>query len=358
VSHITLFEPKSYVNLGNVGLSPINAAEIYSMIRRRELIAGLGAAVWPRLARAQQARMPLIGFLSPGGAQGLQNLEGISRMAAFRAGLDEAGYIDGHNVSIEYGHTEGQSGRLPELAANLVQRKVAAIFANGTPATLAALGATRTIPIIFRIGTNPAAIGIVASLAHPGGNTTGATTLDIELAGKRVELLHEVVPPGAIIALVVNPTNSATATETSEARMAAQVLGRQLVVMDASNFGEVASAFAAIAQQRARGLVLSPNVRFGLERMAALALRNALAVVHSNREFAAAGGLMSYGEDQRGAWRIAGGYVGRILKGEKPADLPVQQATKVELVINMKTAKALGLTMPLPLLVRADEVIE
>jgi len=272
-------------------------------------------------------------------------------------GLAETGYVEGRSLALEYRHARNQADRLPSLAADLVQRKVAAIFTSGTPATLAAQGATRTIPIIFRVGIDPVAVGIVASLAHPGGNATGATTIDTELTAKRVELIHEVLPR-AHIALVVNPTSPATAVQTSEAQMAAGVLGCQLLVANASNFGQLESAFADIAQQAARGVVLSNDINFGLVRMATLARRYGIAAVSGLYGFAAAGGLMSYGEDQRESWRIAGRYIGRILKGEKPADLPVQQATRLGLVLNLKTAKALGLTISETLLATADEVIQ
>jgi putative ABC transport system substrate-binding protein len=331
------------------------------MIRRREFIAALGgAAAWPLLAHAQQRATPVVGYLDNGfEAQPDPDTVSWSRVVAFRSGLAEAGYVDGRTLAIEYRYAQGQADRLPSLAADLVQRKVAAIFTSSTPATLAAQGATRTIPIIFRIGTDPVASGIVRSLAHPGGNATGATTLDTELMAKRVELIHEVLPPGALIALVVNPTFPAIAAlNTRDAQMAARVLGRQLLVVNASNFGQLESTFADIARQAARGVVLSNDITFGVVRMATLARRYGIAAISGLYGFAAAGGLMSYGEDQRESWRIAGAYVGRILKGEKPADLPVQQATRVRMVLNLEAATALGLAVPPSIRLRATEVIE
>ena len=328
-----------------------------SRMRRRQFIAGLGsAAAWPLAARAQQPTMPVIGYLTPGFED--PPAAPFSRVAALRSGLAESGYVEGRSIALEYRHARNQADRLPSLAADLVQRKVAAIFTSGTPATLAAQGATRTIPIIFRVGADPVAVGIVASLAHPDGNATGVTTVDTELTAKRVELIHEVLPR-ELIALVVNPNSPAlAAVQTSEAQMAAGVLGWQLLVANASNFGQLESVFADIAQQAARRVVLSNDINFGVVRMATLARRHGIAAVSGLYGFAAAGGLMSYGEDQRGSWQIAGRYIGRILKGEKPSDLPVQQATHLGLVLNLKTAKTLGLTIPETLLATADEVIQ
>jgi putative ABC transport system substrate-binding protein len=327
-------------------------------VKRRQFITLVGAAAaWPLAARAQQGAMPVIGFLSSASP----DLYG-SRLRAFHQGLKETGYIEGQNVAVEYRWAEGQNDRLPALADELVQRRVSVIAAaGGTPGAVAAKRATATIPIVFGVAVDPVEVGLVASLNQPGGNLTGVTNLNVEVAPKRLELLHEVVPSATIVALLVNPTSPSIVEPFSRAvRAAATTLGLQLHVLQASTESDFDIVFAKLMQLRAGGLVIMPDVFFNArsEQLAALTLRYAVPAVYHYREFAAAGGLMSYGSDETEYYRLVGIYIGRILKGEKPADLPVQQATKVELIVNLKTAMALGLTVPLMLLGRADEVIE
>jgi putative tryptophan/tyrosine transport system substrate-binding protein len=327
-------------------------------MRRREFISLLGgaAAAWPLTARAQQPTIPVVGFLhssSPGGY--------ASRVAAFRQGVNEAGYIEGRNVTIEYRWAEGHNDRLPELAADLVRRKVTVIAATTTPAALAAKAATATIPIVFVTAGDPVKLGLVASLNRPGGNLTGVTTLSVEVAPKRLEALHEMIPTATTFALLINSSSPALAESTArDVRASARTLGVQLHVVSATTDNEIDDAFASLAKLRAGGLVIGSDTFFTSrsERLASLALRYALPAVYEWREFAVAGGLISYGTDSRDAYRLAGIYTARVLKGEKPADLPVQQATKVELYINLKTAKTLGIIIPLLLSGRADELIE
>jgi putative ABC transport system substrate-binding protein len=325
-------------------------------MKRREFITLLGgAATLPLAARAQQP-MPVIGYLSARTPE-----SDVSQLAAFRQGLSEAGYIEGRNVVIEYRWTEGQNDRLPEMAADLARSQVSVMVAATGPATLAAKAATATIPIVFQLGNDPVAIGLVASLNRPGGNITGVTTLSVELGPKRLELLHELIPTATITAVLVNPNNAtALETQTRDLQAAARHLGLQLHVLQASTDRDFDRVFTTLAQLRAGGLAIGGDAFLNSrsEQLAALALRHALPAIHQPREFAAAGGLMSYGSSNTDAIRQAGIYTGKILKGAKPADLPVIQAVKVELVINLKTAKALGLTVPTALLVRADEVIE
>jgi putative tryptophan/tyrosine transport system substrate-binding protein len=330
-------------------------------MRRREVITLLGGAaatalLRPSSARAQQDAMPVLGFLNA------ESRQGYARpLAAFLKGLGESGYEDGRNVAIEYRWAEGQNDSLPAMAADLVRRQVAVIAATTTPAALAAKAATATIPIVFESATDPVRFGLVASLNRPGGNVTGVTQTNAEVAPKLLEMLHELLPTTRIIGLLVNPTNPVLAdNQTKDFLSAAQTLGVELHVLNASTDIDLDAAFAALVQLRAGGLVVSTDPFFTSRsaQLAALAARNAVAVVYKGREFAAAGGLLSYGTDIADTFRLAGVYTGRILKGEKPADLPVQQAAKVELIINMKTAKALGITFPLTLLGRADEVIE
>jgi putative tryptophan/tyrosine transport system substrate-binding protein len=327
-------------------------------MRRREFITLLGGAAvaWPLAARAQQPAMPVIGFLNVASADGYRPMA-----AAFRQGLQESGYVDGQNVAIEYRWAEGRSDRLPAMAADLVHRQVTVIAATTTPAALAAKAASTTIPIVFEVGGDPIQLGLVASLRQPGGNVTGVTNLNVEVAPKRLELLHELVPMATVFALLVNPTNPAIAERVSqEMELAARKFGLQLHTFHASTESDLEIVLGKLMELRAGGLVIGADAFFTSrsELLGALAVRHAVPAVYENRQFAAAGGLMSYGGGIIESYRLAGVYVARILKGEKPADLPVQQATKVELIINLKTAKALGITFPLTLLGRADEVIE
>jgi putative ABC transport system substrate-binding protein len=323
-------------------------------MKRREFISLLGsaAAAWPLAAHAQQ---PVIGLLNSTSAEAY-----ASRIAAFRQGLSETGYVEGRNVAIEYRWAESQYDRLPGMAAELVRRQVAVIAAITTPAVLAAKAATTTIPIVFEMGADPVAVGLIASLSRPGGNLTGVSLLNVELGPKRLELLHELVPTATIAAALFNPTNPNAETLSRELLAAARTLGLQLHVIHASAEGDFEMVFATLLKLRASTLVIGSDPFFNSrsEQLAALAIRHAVPTIYQYRAFAAAGGLMSYGGSFTEPFRQTGVYTGRILKGEKPGDLPVQQSTKVELIINLKTAKALGLTVPLSILGRADEVIE
>jgi len=327
-------------------------------MRRREFIAILGgaAAAWPLVARAQQPALPVVGFLNAASPQGFAR-----ELAAFRKGLDESGYVEGHNVAIEYRWAEGRIDRLPAMAADLVHRQVAVIAATTTAAALAAKAATTTIPIVFETAADPIQLGIVTSLSRPGDNVTGVTQTNVETAPKRLELLHELLPTAHVMGLLVNPADPALAdSQTKDFLSAAQTLGVELHVLNASTDGELEAVFTNLNQLQAGGLVISTGPFFTghSEQLAALAVSHAMPAVYKGREFAAAGGLLSYGSDAADSYRLAGNYTGRVLKGGKPGDLPVQQATKVELIINLKVAKALGITFPLSLLGRADEVIE
>ena len=327
------------------------------MSKRREFITLLGgaAAAWPLAAQAQQPSMPVIGFLGSATAKQWAPL-----MGAFLEGLSEAEIVVGRDVTIEYRWAEGQYDRLPSLAASLVQRQVSVIAALTTPSAVAAKAATGTIPIVFSTIGDPVQIGLVASLRRPGGNITGATYLNVEVGPKLLELLHEVVPTATTVAALVNPTNPNAEILTNSLQVAAGTLGLELHVLKASTERDINTAFETLIQQRVGGLVVPSDVFLITheEQLAALALRHRVPAISQTRAFAAAGGLMSYAGSALGAYRQAGVYTGRVLKGEKPADLPVQQTTKVELIVNLKTAKALGLVVPLPLIGRTDEVIE
>jgi putative tryptophan/tyrosine transport system substrate-binding protein len=326
-------------------------------VKRREFITLLGgAAAWPLAARAQQSAMPVVGWLNGASPDGY-----APYVAAFRQGLQQAGYVEGQSVAIEYRWAEGHYDRLTEQAADLMRRQITVIAAFSTPAALAAKAATSAIPIVFTTAEDPVKIGLVASLNRPGGNITGVTTLNVELAPKLLELLHEMVPTATVITLLINPANSVQAeTATRGAQLAAQRLGLELHVLHASDEREFDTAFLSSVQLRAGALAIAPDLMFAShgEQLGALALRHAVPAVYPWREAAAAGGLMSYGTNLTSLFRQVGVYTSRILKGEKPADLPVQQAVKLDLVINLKTAKALGVTVPPTLLALADEVIE
>ena len=327
-------------------------------MQRRQFITLMGgaAAGWPLAARAQQPTMPVIGFMNVASAEGYAR-----HLSAFLKGLGEVGYVDGQNVTIEYRWAEGQSDRLPAIAADLVRRQVSVIAATTTPAALAAKAATTTIPIVFETGGDPIRLGLVSSLNRPGGNVTGATQTNVESAPKRLQLLHELVPTARVVGLLVNPTNPALAEPaTKDVQAAAGALGLELHVLTASSERDFDAVFAKLTQLRAGGLVIGPDAFFSSrsEQLGALTVRHGVPTVYDKREFAVAGGLMYYGGDITDSYRLAGVYTGRILKGDKPADLPVQQVTKVEMIINLKTAKALGLNIPEPWIGRADEVIE
>lgn len=325
------------------------------MKRRKFITLVGGAATWPLSARAQQSAIPVIGFLTsraPGDDPYL--------LDAFRLGLKESGLVEGQNVTIEYRFADGQYDRLPSLASDLVRRQVAVIAANGFAAE-AAKSATNTIPIVFVAGFDPVERGLVTSLSRPGGNITGASILDVQLGPKRLELLHELVPNASLIAMLVNPTDPARAQATSRAaQTAADSLRLELRVLEASSVRDFENAFLTLLEVRAGGLVIGGEPFFNShgQLLGQLAARHSIPTVFQFREFAVAGGLASYGSNLADAFHQIGLYAGRIVKGENPADLPVQQATKVELIINLKAAKALGITIPLPLIGRADEVIE
>lgn len=328
-------------------------------MRRREVITLLGgaAAAWPLAARAQQTAMPLIGILATASPDA-----NSARLRAFREALQVAGYVEGQNVKSEYRWAEESSGRVPELAAQLIDHKVAVLVAaGGTVTALAAKAATTSIPIVFGIAGDPVDLGLVATLNRPGGNVTGVTSLNVEVAPKRLELLHELLPSVTIMALLVNPAVTAFVEPVIRMSQAfADAAGLRLHVLRASSEADFDEVFESLIKLHVGALVIAPNNLFTAhsEQLAALTVRHALPAIYEFRRFAAAGGLMSYGSSETEYYRLVGTYTGRILKGDTPADLPVQQSTKVELIVNLKTAKALGITVPLPLLGRADEVIE
>jgi putative ABC transport system substrate-binding protein len=327
-------------------------------MKRREFISLVGGAAvaWPFAAYAQQSAMPVIGFINAAFAQNYTR-----QLAAFHKGLAETGYVNGQNVLIEYRWADDRNDRLPMMVADLVRRQVGVIAATSTPAAVVAKAATVTIPVVFETGGNPVELGLVSSLSRPGGNVTGVTQSSVEVAPKRLELLHELLPAVRVVALLVDPTDFSTAkTTVSELMAAAHSFGLQLNVLHASNETDFEGVFAKLGELGVGGLVVAGGPFFvsHREQLAAMALRHAVPVAFQHREFTAAGGLLSYGSDITDSYRLTGIYTGRILKGDWPADLPVQQATKVELYINLKTARALGITVPLTLSGRADEAIE
>jgi putative ABC transport system substrate-binding protein len=328
-------------------------------MRRREFISLLGGtgASWPLAARAQQPALPVVAFINAGSPDGSARY-----LAAFRKGLNETGYVDGQNVTVEYDWLEAHYDRLPALLADLVQRRVAVIATPAsTPASRAAKAATATIPIVFGVGEDPVRLGLVASLARPGGNATGINFFATELAAKRLRLLHDLVPKAVRIAVLVNPANPGTAEPTlQELQEAAPTMGLQIQILNATTIGEIDAAFAALASERPDALFVVPDILFLDRRVQLVTLTavNKIPVVYGNRDYVAVGGLMSYGTDLADAFHQVGLYTGQILKGAKPADLPVLQSTKFEFVINLQTARALGIEVPPGVLSIADEVIE
>jgi len=324
-------------------------------VKRRSFITLLGgaAAAWPIAARAQQPAMPVAAFLSLAE-------QSAERMQAFQEGLREAGYVEGRNVAIEYRSADGHGDRLAEIVADMVRRQVAVITAISDQTALAAKAATATIPIVFVSGNNPVEFGLVTSLNRPGANLTGVTTLNVEVGAKRLQLMHQVAPTAKRIAALINPSDPTAAILSRDLDAAARTLGLELDVVQASNDRDFEAAFAALRQRRSTALVIGGDPFFNSrsEQLARLALAHVLPAIYQYRAFAAAGGLLSYGSSFIESHRLAGTYTGRVLKGEKPADLPVQQATNIELIINLKTAKVLGIDIPPTLLARADEVIE
>jgi len=325
--------------------------------RRREFIGLLGgtAAAWPLAASAQQLAIPVVAFLDAASLE----IE-VRGLAEFRRSLSEIGYVEGQNVMIEYRSAEGQADRLPALAADLVRRRVAVIATMANNAAVAAKATTSTIPIVFTVGGDPIKMGLVDSLNRPGGNITGVSFLSSDIVAKMLEALHELMPKAARIAVLVNPTNQNAAADTKEAEAAARTLGLELQVLNASNAGEIDDAFALLVERRAAALLIEGDPFFAgrMKQLVVLTARHAIPAIYQGRDFPDAGGLISYGANRADALRVAGDYTGRILKGAKPADLPVQLATKLELVVNLYTAKALRLDVPPTLLVRANEVIE
>jgi ABC-type uncharacterized transport system substrate-binding protein len=328
-------------------------------MRRRDFIKVIGGSAitaWPYAARAQQSALPVIGFLNAAAPQDYKR-----EQAAFLKGLGEAGYVEGQNVTIEYRWAEGNNDRLPALAADLIGRQVAVLAATSTPAALAAKAATASVPIVFEIGSDPVQLGLVSNLNRPGGNVTGVTQTNVEMAPKRLQLLHELLPAARVMAFLVNPANAATTEATTrEMLAAARTLGIELHVLNANIARDVEAAFTTAVELRTGGMVVSGGPFFfsQTENLAARCLQHAMPTIYQFHRFTAAGGLMSYGSEITDAYRLTGVYTGRVLKGDRPADLPVQQATKVEFIINLRTAKALGINVPNTLIGRADEVIE
>jgi putative ABC transport system substrate-binding protein len=326
-------------------------------MRRREVFTLLGGAMaWPRISHAQQPATPVIGFLGPGSA-----LSDAFRVTAFRQGLSETGFVEGQNLRVDYRWAENHHNRLPAMAADLVYRQVAVIVATSVSAVLAAKAATTTIPIVFEMAADPVRRGIVASLNQPGGNITGVTRMGEEILAKRLELLHELLPKARVMALLVNPADPDLAEPEAQVVLsAAKTFGLEVEVLHAVTDRDFEVVFARLTELQTQGLIVGGDPLFNdlIDQLAALTVQHAVPAIYQRREFVAAGGLMSYGSDIADAHRLAGLYTGRILKGEKPADLPVQQETKAELYINLKTAKALGITIPRSLVTRADEMIE
>jgi putative tryptophan/tyrosine transport system substrate-binding protein len=326
-------------------------------VRRRGFITLLGGAVaaWPLVTRAQQAQLPVIGFLNSGSPAEWAHL-----VTSFKEGLNEIGYVEGRNVTVEYRWAQGENERLPGLASDLVGRQVAVIAAFGPPAALTAKAATATIPIVFMVGTDPIDLGLVTSFRRPTGNVTGLNVFAEVLTPKRQELLHELVPTAPLVAMLVNSTAAQTRSELRNVQAAADNLGQEVRIFNVSSDREIDAAFATIVDQRIGGLIVQTDQFFTVRRdqLVLLTTRHAIPTIFGWREFALAGGLMSYGTSLRAAYRQLAIYAGRILKGEKPANLPVQQATAFETVVNLKAAKALGVTIPTAILLRADEVIE
>jgi putative ABC transport system substrate-binding protein len=326
-------------------------------MRRREFLGllGGGAAAWPMVARAQQTSSPVIGFLG-GTAAGPY----APFVAAFRQGLQDAGYVEGRNITIEYRWADGHYDRLPALAADLVRRNVALIVASTTPSVVAAKAATTTIPIVFSFNTDPVKLGIVASLNRPGGNLTGVANFSADLEAKRLALLHQLVPSVAVIGVLLNPNGPNAGPQSQDVLTAARTLGLDVKLLSASNEGELGAAFTRLAAQKIEALIVGADGFFLSRRdqLATLAARHAMPTMFGRREYVVAGGLMSYATDLTDAYRVVGGYASRILKGERTTELPVQQSTKVELIINLVTAKALGLTVPASLLALTNEVVE
>jgi len=326
-------------------------------MRRREFIILVGGTgVWPFVARAQQAATPVVGYLSAALPDAGEPLA-----AAFRRGLQEAGYVEGQNVAIEYRWAEQQNDRLPAMAADLVQRHVNVIAATTTPGALAAQAATATIPIVFEVGSDPVRLGLVLNLNRPGGNVTGVTNLIVELAPKRLELLHELLPTASVMAFLMNPADRALAqAQARETLSAARKRGLELHVLNVGSERDFDTVFADLKRLHVGGIVIGPGEVFrrGINKLAALTIRHAIPAIYQFRDFPVAGGLMSYGSNLSESYRLTGVYTGRVLKGENPAELPVVQATKFELVINLTTAKALGINVPPSMQARADEMIE